>query len=250
MKTPNTKKPRHPDFDEAWIKYKGILYWAAIRLSRLIGGDAEEYWGILLIKFNTSLWGWDKSKGEFSTYFMARVFSYAFKIIKTDSDLLSARYRKSIDDKFKSKVLYGFNLNKIVHKDHRDYYSWPTDFLLELGEVGVCKNYVLSKLNEKQKFIIKKRVYEKLPLEAIGGILKLTRERIRQLESSAIERVRRLMFYDKKFRKLMKEYGLRMPEYCYRLYDGLYGNELNKEDYYDPRKTRNPLIPGRKKDLS
>jgi RNA polymerase sigma factor (sigma-70 family) len=229
MKTPNTKKPRHPNFDEAWIKYQRILYWAAIKVSKLFGGDAEDYWAILLIRFNTALWGWNKNKGEFSTYFMTRVFSYVFRIIKTDSDRLSAKYRKSgvRDDNFKAKVLYRLRLNNIAHKDRRDYYSWPTDFLLELGEASSLSNYMLSKLDGRQQYIVKKRIYEKLSLEAIGNILELTRERIRQLESLAIERIRRVMFYDKKFRKLMNEHGVRLPEYCYRLYDGVYGSKLD-----------------------
>ena len=251
MKTPNTRKPRHPNFDEAWMKYKSIVYWAAIKASKMLGGEAEDYWGVLLIRFNTCLWGWKESKGKFSTYFMHRLFSNTFRTIKTESDRASSKYRKNMerDENFKAKVLYGFNLNELAYKDHKDYYSWPTDFVLELGEAGVCNNYILSKLNKKQKFIIKKRVYEKMSLQAIGDILKVGRERVRQLENVIIERIRRIMFYDKKFRKLMNYYGLRLPEHCYRLYDGMFGSELDKGDYDDPRKKFNPIIPRRKKFL-
>lgn len=220
MKTPNTRKPRHPDFDEAWMRYKKIFYWAAMKAAKILGGEAKDYWGILLIRFNTCLWGWNESKGKFSTYFMHRLFHNTFRTIKTESDRASSKYRKNMerDENFKAKVIYRFNLNELACKDHKAYYSWPTDLLLELGEIGVCSNYVLSSLSERQKFVIQKRVYEKMTLQAVGDILKVGRERVRQIEKIAIERIRKKMFYDKKFRKMMNNYGLRLPEYCYRLY--------------------------------
>ena len=162
MKTPNTKKPRHPDFDEAWAEHQRMLYWAATKVSKILGGKAENYWGILVIRFNTCLWGWNKRKGSFSTYFMKRIFCNTFREVKAESDLLSARYRRytARDSYFKAKVLYGFNLNEMWHKDHKDYYSWPTDILLELNEGCNLRSYILAKLDKRQKLLIEKRAYE------------------------------------------------------------------------------------------
>lgn len=213
---------RHPDLDAAWAKHYRIVYWWASKLGTVYRTQKREYLSILFIKFNEALWKWKEGGGaKFTSYFSYMVFNYVARITRHDSDrfVASWRYKEGDGIKFKSSVINECDLSQIPFKDHRDYQSWVYDIISELG--GLEKAWSLFNLNltHKEKIIIQGRLFKGDTLEQIGLTLNVGRERVRQIEFSAICKIRRRLFYNKKFKTIAKQYGLMFPEYCYVLFN-------------------------------
>ena len=64
---------------------------------------------------------------------------------------------------------------------------------------------IKSFLNEREYLILKNRYWKGLTLEEIGQIEKVTRERIRQIESKAIRKIRRAYSIFNKFLEINKD---------------------------------------------
>jgi RNA polymerase sigma factor (sigma-70 family) len=58
---------------EMWAKHSKLLYFAAGMISRLHGGQPEDYWGILYERFIVAAERYDPTRGKFSTLFMNKL---------------------------------------------------------------------------------------------------------------------------------------------------------------------------------
>jgi len=212
---------RHPDLDEAWAKHSKLVYWWASKLGTAYRTQKREYLSILFLKFNEALWKWKEGGGaKFTSYFSYMMFNHVARITRHDADRLVAAWRYTKEDraKFKSSVINECNLSQVPFKDHRDYQSWVYDIISELGGLESAWALFNRNLTHKERLVIYGRLFKGDTLEQIGLTLHVGRERVRQIQFSAICKIRRRLFYDKKFRTIAKQYGLKFPDYCYNLF--------------------------------
>ena len=79
---------------------------------------------------------------------------------------------------------------------------------IKLDQNTLNENYIIdlikSSLKEREYFVLKKRYWNNLTLEELGQIEKVTRERIRQIESKALRKIKRYRLIFNRFLELNK----------------------------------------------
>lgn len=117
---------------------------------------------------------------------------FKFKVGKNDSGENFFASETSIDKHFGDGEDAGCLLNLIENQDVED----PFNSLARENEKGFLR-YLIDKLDDRESYIIKRHfgylVYDeddKVTLEVIGNEMELTRERVRQIEKTGIEKLR------------------------------------------------------------
>ena len=83
-------------------------------------------------------------------------------------------------------------IDKIMYEDDEQHL---VEAEIEYQSLTEELNQLIETLTKREQFVIKSRYYDELTLEQTGKIVGVTRERIRQIESKALRKLRRLAFH-------------------------------------------------------
>lgn len=184
----------HPDLNRMWEKHSKLLWWWAHRLARMHGGETEDYIGTLVLKLNQVLHTFNESLGKFSTYYSYNMKWYVFSnFIKYESENKSINWAAA---RFTDVEVTELVTNYSFHEAGLQLYRVPDpddDWALEVMEnfetPEKCWKFMVMDLDERTKRILKMR-YTGSTLDEVAKVFQVTRERVRQLQSIGIEKIR------------------------------------------------------------
>lgn len=218
MATKKPPRPRHPDVDKAWEKYKRLITWWAEKCRKVFGGQKEYYISELYMKLNNDLWLFDPDRGvKFTTYFGSNLYGYLYRIVRLESEAEMATWAGTYTrnkTSFKCKVFSEqcCNIDQLEFKDRRDYYNWVHDIIEEIGGREEAWYWLTFNISARSIDIIHRRLVLGHTLEEIGKHYNVTRERIRQLEFLAMATIKERFGNNKKIETLIKRYGLKFKD--------------------------------------
>lgn len=186
---PNLETTKHHLFDEYWIKYKNYIFGIAIRLARVFGGNKEDYLGTLVIRLNRCLYTFDNIY-EFTSYYTGHLWTDIIQnFLCYESESNAIRYSR-----YKTPL-------EITFRQINDYDAWPTEIdtqsewpnciVNDFKSINHFLAFVNQNLTFLDKFIIDSRFYKGETLAIIGNRLSLTKQRIAQLQNSALCKIKR-----------------------------------------------------------
>ena len=235
----NEQRPRHPKLDEVWQNHESLIMWWANKLKKwsskrghLDDDDRDSIVSYLFLKMNNDLWLWDPKRGvKFSTYFSAHIYShYVMHYLKFESDyeMVSWTTASSKDKRvFKCRVINesvllshrDSNIDSkksesvkghvdIVYKDIRDHYNWASDIIQEIGGTEEMWKVLTLNIKKRPLRVLYHRFVLGDTLKQTAEVFGVSRERIRQIEAQALDKIRRRFHINKPLRSMIKEYGL------------------------------------------
>ena len=189
------RKGKHPDFDTCWEANKGLVWWVCTRVAKTFGGEAADYLGTYALRLNRCLYGFDPTKGKLTTYFMQRIYEDVLRnFLRYESETRALWWAKehSTQEALKQlEVEYTFHeagnmLYRVPEEDAEDMQHILDSF----DTIAECWEFFCRGLDGKRRFVVECYYREGLTLEEIGDRLKISKERVRQLRNSALDRIR------------------------------------------------------------
>lgn len=219
-------RPRHPDIDKIWDKYKRLIYWWAALLVRNIGGEEDSYVAELFLKCNNDLWLFDKNRGvPFSTYFTTNLFDYFYRTNRINSDMEMATYyanTTTIKNKFNPEVFHQqtCDIDQKYYLKLKDNHNWACDIIAEIGGNKEIWRVLTFNMKERPVEVLYRHFVLGEKLAQIGRYFNLSRERVRQIKVVALSWIRRKFIINKKLNSFVKEHGLTMKNIASPLCQG------------------------------
>lgn len=206
---------RHPDFDKFWESHGQLVWWWATRLARIFNSihkmntQAEDYVATLTIRLNYCLHLYQEDRGFlFSTYYGVQIYEYVLRELCKDTERWNYRLyatRSDPESKRQERQIKAYT----QEVDHRFYMPpdeyddvWASDFIDFMGGIGEMWDSICKCLDKRLKDVILLRFKHGLTLAQIADDWKLSRERVRQLEVRALDKIRKHVYHLERFRSL------------------------------------------------
>lgn len=186
----------HSLLKETWEKWGHLTWWLAHRFAKVFGCSVREIIGTCFIRMNHCLHTWDESKGSFSTYYMRHSFSYIqVRFFRHESEYREINWLERNSTEQDRKVT---NENFAFHENEFYLYRIPdrdetwSDRLIQCFEnMEECKKFLFKELDQRSRDIIEMRFQMGLSGSEVGDCYNISRERVRQIEDKAMQKIRK-----------------------------------------------------------
>jgi RNA polymerase sigma factor (sigma-70 family) len=182
-------------------KFKHIRSWSQnwnreTKTTDISYDDAKSA-GLFALVRNTHLW--DASRGSFCTFAVRVIFTGIRRAIINQTVIRvpePVQYKSHRNTKWfkKAKPFIDVAYNVTTIEDNQEVSEKPSSFDLdEIVQTSEMKNklkYAIDSLTERERQVVNGRFFEDITLDEIGIKLKITRERVRQIETVAITKIR------------------------------------------------------------
>lgn len=214
---------RHPDFDECWEKYQGLVWYLSKRIGerrtpRLHPCDLV---GTLVLRFNHMLHHYDESRGSFTNLFGSGLGHYLRRtFLAKDSDAEHVAYNKIVADTpiQKTKMskrwqlddpladIYSCYLRRRQKEEPQHDDSEVGEYLSSFASKNDFWSKILEILTPREAEVICRRYIIGDTFQAIADERGISRQAVQQVEARALKRIRYNLRKEKALRPLYKEH--------------------------------------------
>lgn len=186
--------PRHPELDAYYERHEKLLHYWAHRIARRFKLDANDLVGTLYLHLNRVLHYYDPSR-RFSTFFSYRVTDVVIvNWLRFESDAWGVHYAATsmtAEEKRECHSIYAlheadYSLYRVPEKDS----DWTAAIIDCFDTIDEIWEFLCRDLNKRHRWILEKRFRDGMMLHECGKILRITKERTRQIEARALEKIR------------------------------------------------------------
>ena len=203
-------RPKHPDFDEMWKKYKWVVYDAACRMTFMYPYDTDQLIGSLVLQFNNCLYNFDPKKEKFSTYFNTRIKGRTVQDwLRYESESWAVRYWKNSSDATitrEAEVTYATHeqLSRLYMIPERKE-DWVDEVIEAFETTERLWEYLTRYMTKRDAYILTQFYKYKIPEHEIGNALKITKQRVNQLKQRAIQQMKDRLKVVESFMRMFQE---------------------------------------------
>lgn len=202
------QKP-HPKLREKCEEYRKLLWWAAKRASKLFGGYASDYIGMMVLRMNYSLHYFKEGKGSklSSIFCVGAIQAVRLYWLPGESENWAIYFseNKSMENVQVTNANFtfhesGFHLYRCPDRDD----DWTAEIMESFQSVEGLWRSLTETLKPRQKWIVEAYYRDDRTLQSIGDELGISKERVRQVLEQSMELIRVKLRKVEDFARLFK----------------------------------------------